>query len=638
MLRLYIFCFIVFISCPVFSQNWNLINPSNKFNYTHTSQPYKVPVATIYTDSLRIINWDLYLYMNTRATVHEDFMMINQPRFLMKEMIIDTNGLVRLHDTVDYFIEKLKDVGESWVFDPVNNITAEVISINQQTFLDTVDMVKTVLLSSGDSLKMSQDFGLLSFPDFSQEGHYFELAGIENRIGLQNPDYIDLLTPEPESIYQYKWTSTSFSAVGYELTRISKHTLFRINNVYVSGDSIIISRDGLVRYVKRDETDTVFNFFYISGDVIYDGEMCMYYSGFLDSYNNQAINMCHTSIGQPGNLWKTSSIKYDTIYDRITKKTYPYYIYQYLGDDVLPLYMIPNYGLDMVEYLDGIGLKFYHSYKVDQLKVIIKEDTLLAYRSGPFQEGRFYPKPFYYPVDYEYYFPVLPDNEYIFKKENDTSFRLKLSIDCIESNMIDSIYYLKEEILSAHNRNQQLILGDTLNLYNDRVKFDGDYFYSLMHREIVGNWAFYEDNFPVASVVSIQEESIPGLTDTVKTISFFDGSGYEIKLSKYYGLLKYPDFSEPGNHYVRYIDQTSIKEFVSEINITPNPFSDHLVINGYHALGLSYELYYQDGSIVDEGMLSNRIETGNKNLHRGIYFLKITDSGNALVVKKLVKL
>ena len=96
----------------------------------------------------------------------------------------------------------LAQPGESWVFDTLNQIQAQVIGVEEQEVFDQIDSVKTIELSDGRIIQLSKSFGLLQYPfriyqddieDYRDYPSYsLNLAGMRGRnVGKYLPNFKD---------------------------------------------------------------------------------------------------------------------------------------------------------------------------------------------------------------------------------------------------------------------------------------------------------------------------------------------------------------------------------------------------------------------------------------------------------------
>src|SRR6186713_2375289 len=168
-----LFCFIFQLS---FSQNWSAINMNDKFNYRLDSD--EVISATIWADSVDWNGSDSVFYLNrvlcdSCATFiggpnpwcDSCYGLKNQPQFMQRKSVVSASGMVNFRDTNNIVLNTLAALNDTWLFDSVQSISATVLAISQDSVFGNTDSVKTLLLTTGDTVKLSKSYGLLQFPN-----------------------------------------------------------------------------------------------------------------------------------------------------------------------------------------------------------------------------------------------------------------------------------------------------------------------------------------------------------------------------------------------------------------------------------------------------------------------------------------
>jgi hypothetical protein len=84
---------------------------------------------------------------------------------------------------------------------------------------------------------------------------------------------------------------------------------------------------------------------------------------------------------------------------------------------------------------------------------------------------------------------------------------------------------------------------------------------------------------------------------------------------------------------------TSIKNIsATNSEIFPNPFSNSFTINNASSDRINYEVYSIDGKIVQQGIITNKVETINaESLTSGLYMLSLINSKGERSVTKINK-
>jgi hypothetical protein len=184
-----------------FAQTYSPVSFGKKYNYTCDTSNV---IFTVFTDSISVNGNDTLFYLNRIVvpcdtiediSVYQEYsygtnsiFLKNQPIFLEKQFI-KTDSTLWFHSPSSFVIYPQKNIDESWLYDTSNNVTATVKSRNTETVLGESDIVTLFLLSTGDTILLSQNYGFIKFP--LGDGNYFRLIGIEgiNDLGYSLGDY-----------------------------------------------------------------------------------------------------------------------------------------------------------------------------------------------------------------------------------------------------------------------------------------------------------------------------------------------------------------------------------------------------------------------------------------------------------------
>jgi hypothetical protein len=200
---IFLFC----IHCAVLqAQSWSPLKVSEKFNFNINGINFIT--NTIWTDSVKIVAGDSVFYLNRIVTACDTcpayFRLSNQPGFLKSRMIRKPGGIYIFTDPGSVMIKTFAHTGDTWLYDSAGNITAHVISATLEPVFGTNDSVKEILLSSGYSLRLSKNFGLLQFPTSGPGSFMYFLEGIEGRdIGQLVPKFTEIYNYNPGDVFQY---------------------------------------------------------------------------------------------------------------------------------------------------------------------------------------------------------------------------------------------------------------------------------------------------------------------------------------------------------------------------------------------------------------------------------------------------
>ncbi|MCA6361531.1 MAG: T9SS type A sorting domain-containing protein [Bacteroidetes bacterium] len=146
------------------------------------------------------------------------------------------NGICTFTGSDTRILQTLAEVGDSWTFASTPAVTAQVISKTQTTILGQPDSVKTVLLSTGDTVVWSATHGIVQWPAAFASGQYYRLKGIENRnLGHQMLTMFDYYDFQTGDVFQYYGFSFEPGS-GQLITAWSKYTVLQRQNY---SDSIV---------------------------------------------------------------------------------------------------------------------------------------------------------------------------------------------------------------------------------------------------------------------------------------------------------------------------------------------------------------------------------------------------------------
>ena len=156
------------------AQNWALLNPAYKYNYaddgsdTISNQIFVTHIDTLGVDSFRYeLNGVAELCDTCQGS--QLFLRTNSPQFLQRTVRAGAT-VWHFSDPGSFVILPQRDVGLPWLFDTLANVQATV------TLIDTVDQFgtsvarKTIQLSNGNVIQLSEVFGILSWTNDSLIG------------------------------------------------------------------------------------------------------------------------------------------------------------------------------------------------------------------------------------------------------------------------------------------------------------------------------------------------------------------------------------------------------------------------------------------------------------------------------------
>jgi len=198
-----------------FGQDWALINPAYRYNYsddgtdTISNQIRVMEVDTLGPDSIRYeLNRIAVVCDTCPASLGGPcdgcYVRVNQPQFLGFDCIRSANDWHFLGPDT-FLVRSDASVGASWVFDASTGVTATVVAEWPASVFTTPDTLRRILLSSGDTLILSRSFGITHFANF---GERHELIGVEGAgVGRSFPNPMAYFDFQPGDHLIYKVNS-----------------------------------------------------------------------------------------------------------------------------------------------------------------------------------------------------------------------------------------------------------------------------------------------------------------------------------------------------------------------------------------------------------------------------------------------
>lgn len=310
------------------AQDWKPINHTEKYNYRYANNTF----ATLWVDSVRIDNTDSILILNTilgKLNVQPPISWIfgsylmDQPQFFLSRMIYRNNGDIIMEgdNGRKYLLRTKGNLYDSWVFDSVYQDTATITQQYTTALFGNTDSIKVISLSNNDSIVLSKNFGILTFPLFDSVNQQVELAGIEGRnAGLQIPKFFEFFDINIGDIFYYKyyyndrWVSTT------------TYKKFVINNIEEGGLTVSHHAD----YKSRRISHSNYNLYPDDTTLRSNPDSVLIYTNnanhFLNKYAYQVLNN-----GVQGEMFKPVIIGTNSTFNTITK-SYPYYNYCHYWD------------------------------------------------------------------------------------------------------------------------------------------------------------------------------------------------------------------------------------------------------------------------------------------------------------------
>lgn len=130
--------------------------------------------------------------------------LYNQPQFLGSDIVLTNDCEYVFTFNNELLVKPCAPVGETWIFENSQNISAEVIAITEDEIFGNIDSLKHIALSNGDTVILSKSHGIIEFPHLDNDT-YYRLMGIQSRdLGFKIPDYRDFFDFNIGDVFQYK--------------------------------------------------------------------------------------------------------------------------------------------------------------------------------------------------------------------------------------------------------------------------------------------------------------------------------------------------------------------------------------------------------------------------------------------------
>ncbi|MBU1369543.1 MAG: T9SS type A sorting domain-containing protein [Bacteroidetes bacterium] len=214
-----------------FTQEWMPIKPGEKYNYLYNSG---IIHTTVWVDSVDYNNGDSVYYLNRIGLAVHQY-LIKSHVFLQKEIHFNDQKLV-LFSPEEYVIPLEMSLGDSWIFDTINNLTATLASVFEDNVFGQNDSIREIIIEDGQAnqhtMRISKNHGVLRFPDFAFPDSAYILAGLENAgLGQQMPltrEFFDIHVGDEYEYREVHEYATQFNADQY-VTR-KRYKVISIND------------------------------------------------------------------------------------------------------------------------------------------------------------------------------------------------------------------------------------------------------------------------------------------------------------------------------------------------------------------------------------------------------------------------
>ncbi len=210
-----LFCLPLF----AFSQNWQPVNPNYAYFYFDDSTG--LIKQTVKVDSVSDATGHQVYFLNTGVQrcdtcltwipcYNHDFgyFFSGLQGIFSKEVHQISEDRYWFFDTVSFVILPKASSGETWLFDTLNNINAEITDLKyEEVFEGVFDSSKTVSLSNGREILLSKNHGILGFPSSDENLNDYQLTGLQSEtgnFGNTPPGFWGIFDFEVGDVFQYR--------------------------------------------------------------------------------------------------------------------------------------------------------------------------------------------------------------------------------------------------------------------------------------------------------------------------------------------------------------------------------------------------------------------------------------------------
>jgi hypothetical protein len=215
-MRPYITFVIVLIHSVAMGQNWALINPAYRYNYSDDG------TDTI-SNQIKVIHQEVlgpdttHLEFNRTAQLCYDCwpdcaLRLGIPQFLGASCTV-SGTIWTFDEPIERVIHSKAPVGEVWLFEPENGANATLTSIEEVELFGIVDSIRTMVTDIGDTVIWSKGMGVVRWS--MHDSVPVELIGVQGlEIGVRIPSLWEFFPYQPGDIVETRlstWTTSNSS-------------------------------------------------------------------------------------------------------------------------------------------------------------------------------------------------------------------------------------------------------------------------------------------------------------------------------------------------------------------------------------------------------------------------------------------
>lgn len=213
------------------AQDWALINPAYKYNYSDDG------TDTI-SEQIKVVRQEIggsdttYLVFNRTAELcyacwPDCALRIGIPQFFGGSCSV-TGDTWTFADPIERVIRSTAQLGEVWSFEPENGTNASLSSIDEVVLLGTLDSIRTMVSDVGDTVIWSKHMGIVRWSMHDSEAQI--LIGVHGPdVGVRIPTFQEFFPYQPGDLVETQLTTwtTSNSSIWrtYKKYEILEHTV-----------------------------------------------------------------------------------------------------------------------------------------------------------------------------------------------------------------------------------------------------------------------------------------------------------------------------------------------------------------------------------------------------------------------------
>lgn len=274
-------------SCAAFAQDWALINPAFKYNYSNdgtdtiSHQIKVVQEEVIGADTtLLVLNRAAELCMNCWPDCD---LRLGTPQFLGGSCSV-SGDLWAFDEPIQRVIHSTAQLGENWVFEPENGTNASLVSIDEINVLGTVDSSRTMVSDVGDTVIWCKGLGIVRWS--MHDGVLMDLIGVHGPdVGVRIPTFDEFLPYQSGDIVETllsTWTNNSNASRWTTYTRYEIVERIEGNPGHISFNT---------NYISRRENYTGQCVTYSSGQTTWDFDLTDQLLSPINSSPNELVEL-----------------------------------------------------------------------------------------------------------------------------------------------------------------------------------------------------------------------------------------------------------------------------------------------------------------------------------------------------------